>query len=217
MEWKSNSLLWAVLISCCSLFILFPIINFCLFTYFINSYFLFYVGTFNCLKPCVPAWAPTCLLYYCTSFKWYPGTFWSETWLNSSGLSLISLIPEGLGQGCFLHVPYGHLCPWSHYGSIQPCPFTGQGIWAASVVEWGKVNSLCVGGITAAITCQDHTVLLSPHFGSLSLFLPKLFLLARAVNINFKIVLCSISGILEFLNPVSSKRNGLIHFCLKLP
>lgn len=134
MEWKSNSLLWAALISCCSLFILFPVINFCLFTYFINSYFLFYVGTFNCRKPCVPAWAPTCLLCYCTSFKWYPRTFWSETWLNSSGVSLIGLIPEGLGQGCFLHVPYGHLDAWGHYGSIQPWAFTGQGIWAASLV-----------------------------------------------------------------------------------
>lgn len=54
IEWKSKSLLWAVLISCCSLLILFPIINFCLFTYFINSYFLFYVGTFNYLKPYIP-------------------------------------------------------------------------------------------------------------------------------------------------------------------
>lgn len=134
MEWKSDSLLWAVLISCCSLLILFPIINFCLFTYFINSYFLFYVGSFSSLKPYIPAWAPTCLLYYCTSHTWQPGTCWPETWPNSSGLSLISLTPEDFVQECFLHVPEGHLDAWSHCGSTQPCPFTSQETWAASLI-----------------------------------------------------------------------------------
>lgn len=109
-------------------------------------------------------------------------------------------------------------CPLWAFVSLEPLwqhsamPFHWPGDLGCLCGRMGKANSLCVGGITAAITCQDHTVLLSPPFGSLSLFLPKLFLLARAVSINFKIVLCSISGILECLNPVSSKEMGWYTF-----
>lgn len=148
MEWKSNSSLWAVLISCCSLLILSLTINFCLFTYFINTYFLFYVGIFEYLKPSLPAWAPTCLSYSCTSHTWQPGTCWSETWRNSAGLSLISLTLEDI---CYRGFPS---CPLGELGCLQPLRQHSAMSWCASLVLWGEVHTLSPVAVTSAITCQ---------------------------------------------------------------
>lgn len=206
MEWKSNSWLWAVLISCGSLLVLSLIINSCLFTYFINTHFLFYVGICKYLEPFLPARAPTCLSYSYTSHTWQPGPFRSETGLNSSELSLTIglLLRKTLARDAFFMSirGTGHLQPLRQHSAMS----------SAFLVLWGEVHTLCLDALTAAVTCHGHPVLIWFPL----LVPPGLFLFAREASMNLEIVICSISSILEPLNPVFSKRNGLIHFCLKL-